>query len=434
MPVKVIMPKLGESVVEGTVNRWIKHEGDPVEEFESLLEVETAKVTTEIPSPAAGVVLKIIVQEGETVDAGVILAWVGLAGEEVPDVPVESKPGIVAAPIVTPVVVQDTTIMTGQKQSSERDLGFISPVVAKLAAENKIDLANVPGTGEHGRITKKDILDFIEKSNQNKGAKPELAPWETPGSGDLFKPTVDLSTPPTAASTPPIAATQGGDTLLPMTAKRKAIADHMIMSKHTSAHVTTVMEADLSRVAAHKRANQSQFDGDGLKLTYTPYFVAAAALALVQFPLLNSSWSEKGIILHRDINIGMAVSLGDEGLIVPVIRNADRLSLSGLTRAVNDLSTRARSKKLTPDETTGGTFSITNHGTGRSLFATPVINQPQCAILGVGAITKRAVVIQEAIAIRSMVYLSLTFDHRILDGTSADGFLSKVVDTLENWQ
>jgi 2-oxoglutarate dehydrogenase E2 component (dihydrolipoamide succinyltransferase) len=208
----------------------------------------------------------------------------------------------------------------------------------------------------------------------------------------------------------------------------------MIMSKHISAHVTTVMEANLSRVTAHKLANQSQFDGDGLKLTYTPYFVAATALALVQFPLLNSSWSEKGIILHRDINIGMAVSLGDEGLIVPVIRNADRLSLSGLARVVNDLSMRARSKKLTPDETTGGTFSITNHGTGRSLFATPVINQPQCAILGVGAITKRAVVVSDAIAIRSMVYLSLTFDHRILDGTSADGFLSKVVDTLENWQ
>jgi 2-oxoglutarate dehydrogenase E2 component (dihydrolipoamide succinyltransferase) len=434
MPVKVIMPKLGESVVDGTVNRWIKLEGDQVEEFESLLEVETAKVTTEIPSPAAGVLLKIIVQEGETVDAGVILAWVGQVGEDVPDVPAISKPGVVAAPMAAPKVSEETTIMTGQKQSSERDLGFISPVVAKLAAENKVDLDNVPGTGEHGRITKKDILDYIEKSNQNKGAKPEPAPWETPGSGDLFKPTVDLSTPPTATSTPPLAATRGGDTLLPMTTKRKAIADHMIMSKHTSAHVTTVMEADLSRVAAHKLANQSQFDGDGFRLTYTPYFAVAAALALAQFPLLNSSWSDKGIIIHRDINIGMAVSLGDEGLIVPVIRNADRLSLYGLARAVNDLSARARSKKLTPDETTGGTFSITNHGTGRSLFATPVINQPQCAILGVGAITKRAVVVSDAIAIRSMVYLSLTFDHRILDGTSADGFLNKVVDTLENWQ
>ncbi len=434
MPVKVIMPKLGESVVDGTVNRWIKHEGDQVEEFESLLEVETAKVTTEIPSPTAGVLLKIIVQEGETVDAGVILAWVGLAGEDVPDVSAESKTGVVAATLITPVTNQATTIVTSQKQSSERDLGFISPVVAKLAAENKVDLANMPGTGEHGRITKKDILDYIEKSSQNKGAKPEPAPWETPGSGDLFKPTVDLSIPPTVASTPPLAATLGGDTLLPMTTKRKAIADHMIMSKHTSAHVTTVMEADLSRVILHKQANQSQFDADGLKLTYTPYFVAAATLALVQFPLLNSTWSEKGIILHRDINIGMAVSLGEEGLIVPVIRNVDRLSLSGLARAVNDLSTRARSKKLTPDETTGGTFSITNHGTGRSLFATPIINQPQCAILGVGAITKRAVVVSDAIAIRSMVYLSLTFDHRILDGTSADGFLSMVVDILEKWQ
>jgi pyruvate/2-oxoglutarate dehydrogenase complex dihydrolipoamide acyltransferase (E2) component len=434
MPVKVIMPKLGESVVDGTVNRWLKHEGDQVAEFESLLEVETAKVTTEIPSPAAGVLLKIIVQEGETVDAGVILAWIGQPGEELPDVPAESKPGIVAGAIVTPVLSQATTGLIEQKQSSEKELGFISPVVAKLAAENKVDLARVTGTGEHGRITKNDILNYIENSDQNKGAKPELAPWETPGSGDLFKPTVDLSNPPAAAPTSSIIATRDGDTLLSMTTKRKAIADHMILSKHTSAHVTTVMEADLSRVAAHKLANQSQFDGDGLKLTYTPYFVAAAALALVQFPLLNSSWSDKGIILHRNINIGMAVSLGEEGLVVPVIRNADRLSLSGLSRAVNDLSTRARSKKLTADETTGGTFSITNHGTGRSLFATPVINQPQCAILGVGAITKRAVVVSDAIAIRSMVYLSLTFDHRILDGTSADGFLSKVVEILEKWQ
>jgi|WetSurMetagenome_2_1015567.scaffolds.fasta_scaffold60089_3 pyruvate/2-oxoglutarate dehydrogenase complex dihydrolipoamide acyltransferase (E2) component len=438
MPLKVIMPKLGESVVDGTVNRWLKHEGDQVQEFESLLEVETAKVTTEIPSPAEGVLLKIIVQEGETVDAGVILAWIGNVGEQLPEDPSGSKPAVRNTTISANDLKGESEVFSGQTQMPSKELGFVSPVVAKLAAENKLDLTLITGTGENGRITKKDVLDFISHQQPKKHQQSEPAPWETPGSGDLFKPTVNIypSQPTTSQDTaaPQTSLIKSRDTMLPMTTKRKAIADHMIMSKHTSAHVTTIMEADLSRIITHKLVNQQQFEVDGLKLTFTPYFVASAAQALAQFPLINSSWSEKGIILHHDINIGMAVSLGEDGLIVPIIRNADRLSLSGLARAVNDLSTRARSKKLSPDETTGGTFSITNHGTGRSLFATPIINQPQCSILGVGAITKRAVVVSDAIAIRSMVYLSLTFDHRILDGNSADAFLSKVVDTLENWQ
>lgn len=222
-------------------------------------------------------------------------------------------------------------------------------------------------------------------------------------------------------------------TLLPLTSKRKAIADHMIKSKQTSAHVTTVMEADLSAVTRHKLANQTRIEKDGLQLTFTPYFVSAASRALQQYPLLNSSWAANGIFLHRDVNIGLAVSLGEDGLIVPVIRQANHLSLEGLTRSINDLSTRARSKRLQPDETAGGTFSITNHGVGRSLFATPIINQPQCGILGVGVITKKPVVINDAIAIRPMVYLSLTFDHRIIDGAVADAFRGMIVDLIENW-
>jgi 2-oxoglutarate dehydrogenase E2 component (dihydrolipoamide succinyltransferase) len=215
---------------------------------------------------------------------------------------------------------------------------------------------------------------------------------------------------------------------------RRAIADHMVMSKHTSPHVTTVMEANLARVVAHREANRTAFERDGAHLTYTPYFITALVAGLKAVPLANSSWTEEGLLAHAAINIGMAVSLGEEGLIVPVIKGADGLSLLGLARAVNDLSTRARIHRLQPEEVKGGTFSITNHGISGSLFATPIINQPQCGILGVGAVQKRAVVINDAIAIRPMVYLSLTFDHRVLDGAAADGFLATVVQTLENWK
>ncbi|MFN7037278.1 MAG: 2-oxo acid dehydrogenase subunit E2, partial [Bellilinea sp.] len=222
--------------------------------------------------------------------------------------------------------------------------------------------------------------------------------------------------------------------LVPLTPTRRSIAEHMVFSKRTAAHVTTVMEADLKRVVAHREANKSIFARDGVNLTYTAYFAAATIAALKAFPQVNSSWSEEGLILHSEINLGIAVSLGEEGLIVPVIRGADGLSLLGLARAIQDLAGRARAHRLLPDEVKGGTFSITNHGIGGSLFATPVINQPQCGILGVGAIQKRAVVVEgDAIAVRPMVYLSFTFDHRILDGASADGFLGKVVETLQNW-
>ena len=432
------MPKLGESVVDGTVTRWIKHEGEKIEEYESLLEVETAKVTTEIPSPAAGIVLKIVVPEGETVDAGVILAWIGQEGESIPE------DSVGPARTTTPALINPAAQRIGPQEvenefpSQKKDLGFISPVVAKLAGEHGIDLSKVAGTGEHGRITKKDVMDYLQVKETQPAKKAEPAPWETPGSGDLFKPTDDFQKAPPAAipASPAPASDPGlkGDTLLPLTPRRKAIADHMILSRVTSVHVTTVMEADLSRVVAHKEANRPKFEQDGIKLTFTPYFAAAVAAALIENPIVNSSWTGKGILIHRDVNIGVAVSLGEDGLIVPVIRQADHLSLTGLATAINDLSNRARSKRLLADETSGGTFSITNHGIGKSLFATPVINQPQCAILGVGAITKRVVVIQDAIAIRPMVYLSLTFDHRILDGASADAFLGKVVDILETWQ
>lgn len=434
MATKVIMPQLGESVVEGTVTKWLKKEGEPIEEFESLLEVNTDKVDSEIPSSASGTLLKIIVPEGETVKAGTVLAWIGEPGESLPDVPeVDGDHGSRSA---EPEAVIPAAGLVPPSAGRDRDLGFISPVVARLAREQNVDLRQVKGTGQGGRITKKDVILFIEAGGQ---PAAEPAAWETPGEGDLFRPTEMVfaggaPAQPTAkpAAMPAVAA--GGSQLIPHSTMRKNIADHMVMSKRTSPHVTTVMEADLKRVVAHREANKAAFARDGANLTFTAYFAAAVVGGLKAFPVVNSSWSDEGLLIHGDINLGIAVSLGEEGLIVPVIRRADGLSLLGLARALNDLAERGRNRRLQPDEVRGGTFTITNHGMSGSLFATPVINQPQCGILGVGLIQKRAVVVEgDAIAVRPMVYLSFTFDHRILDGASADGFLAKIVDTLENW-
>jgi 2-oxoglutarate dehydrogenase E2 component (dihydrolipoamide succinyltransferase) len=300
----------------------------------------------------------------------------------------------------------------------KQDLGFISPVVAKIAAEHGVNLQQVHGTGLNGRITKNDVLDYVESQKSKvQGLSPQAG---------TFQP----------ANLKPSA----GDQLIKHTVIRKQIAEHMVMSKHTSPHVLTVMEADMSRVAKHRAANKEMFARDGVNLTFTAYFMMAIVAGLKQYPTVNSSWSDEGIVVHRDINIGMATSLGEEGLIVPVIKGADNLSLLAMARAVNDLANRARTKKLQTDEVKGGTFTLTNHGISGSLLAFPVINQPQCGILGVGAVQKRVVVIpadrgagDEAIAIRPMAYLSFVFDHRILDGASADWFLMKVKETLENW-
>jgi len=434
MPTKVIMPQLGESVVEGTVTKWLKQEGELITEFDALLEVNTDKVDTEIPSPATGTVLKLLVPEGTTVTAGTILAWLGEPGEAIPP---SEGPAAAAAPAFSQTAEVKSKAQAVAPQPAgapARNLGFISPVVARVAADHQVDLNKVTGTGQGGRITKKDVLTFVE----NRGSSPSAASipiWETPADGDLFRPTemVFQSDQPSQATSQGGKPVKAGDQLVPHTTIRRSIADHMLKSKHTSPHVTTVMEVDLSRVVAHRAANKAAFARDGVNLTFTVYFITALSRALKDFPLANSSWSEEGLILHSAINIGMATSLGDDGLIVPVIKGADGLSLLGIARAVNDLANRARLRKLQPDEVQGGTFTITNHGISGSLFATPIINQPQCGILGVGIIQKRAVVINDAIAIRPMVYISLTFDHRILDGASADNFLARVVDLLQNW-
>ncbi len=482
MPTKVIMPQLGKSVVEGTVTTWLKKEGEQINEFEPLLEVDTDKVNSEIPSPASGTVLKILVPESETVRAGTILAWIGEPGEAIPEGdgdgarateaasssnghtseqektrPVASAPDRQPEPGASENQAAQANELT-QTPGRNRELGFISPVVARLAQDENVDLREVPGTGEGGRITKKDVLNYIEERQARPerekpgAAEPARAAWETPGEGDLFRPT-ELMFPqgrpgeqqaekqpskagppkPKAPSTAGMPGSGAGDQVMPMTTVRKQIAEHMVNSKRSAPHVTSVMEANMQRVAQHREANKASYARESANLTYTAYFVSAVVQALRAYPIVNSSWSDEGIVLHKEINVGMAVSLGEEGLIVPVIRQAGQYSLLGLAQAVNDLAERARSHKLKPDEVRGGTFSITNHGTSRSLFATPVINQPQAAILGVGMIQKRVVVIEDAIAIRPMVYLSLTFDHRILDGAAADGFLGKIVDVLEGW-
>jgi 2-oxoglutarate dehydrogenase E2 component (dihydrolipoamide succinyltransferase) len=417
MATRVVVPRLGEGVEEVTVTKWLKQEGDTVKELEPLLEVNTDKVDTEVPSPASGTVLKIVAQEGVPARVGAVLAYIGKPGEDLDGVSTALAPGGETAQAAAPRSAQEVPMSSpaANRPGSAENLqsGFISPVVARIAAERGVDLSQVQGTGLGGRITKNDVLRFLE------GA-PRVA----------VAPPIQVSPSHVAAHT--------GDQLIKHTIIRRQIAEHMVMSQKTSPHVLTVMEADMSRVSAHRAANKDQFARDGVKLTLTSYFIAAIVTGLKAHPMVNSTWTEEGVLLHSAVNVGMATSLGDEGLIVPVIKDADNLSLLALARAVNDLANRARSRKLQPDDVRGGTFTLTNHGIAGSLFAMPIINQPQCAILGTGALQKRAVVVtdtdgNDAIAIRPMVYLSLVFDHRILDGASADTFLAKVKSTLENW-
>ncbi len=504
MPTQVIMPQLGESVVEGTVGRWLVAEGQPVKEYDPLLAVTTDKVDTEIPAPATGILLRIYVPEGRTVAAGTLLAEIGAAGEAVGEesgqalvhktsevgLPAVGQPAVGSqAPEVSPrvgatplaqklafqhqldlagvpgtgpggrVTREDVEAYlaatepaeTAMEAGAARSLGFISPAVGRLAAEMGVDLAQVVGTGSGGRITKKDVMAYVAAPAPRATAPADdLPPWERPGTGDLFKPTEEMGRPAPAAMpgapsprtpTPPPTAAAGLDSdLQPFTAIRRSIAKHMVLSKQTAPHVTTVMEADLTNVVRARERLKAEFERQGVRLTFTPFLIQAIVAGLKAVPEANSTFTEEGLLVHRRINVGMAVAIPD-GLIVPVIRDADELSLLGLARAVNDLAERARTKKLAPEEVQGGTFTLTNHGTAGSLFATPVINQPQAGILGVGAIQKRAVVVSrghqllpdadDAIVIRPMAYLSFTFDHRVLDGQGADTFLAAVKACLE---
>ncbi|MCS6881522.1 MAG: dihydrolipoamide acetyltransferase family protein [Oscillochloridaceae bacterium] len=440
--IEIKMPQLGESVTEGTIGRWLKRPGETVAKYEPLLEVITDKVDTEVPAPETGTLLEILVGEGETVRVGTVIARIGTpeeaAGLVQPAVPAE-QPAPVTAP--APAAAPRPTVAPSTADGTARS-GFISPVVARLVAEHGLDLARIPGTGQGGRVTKQDVLRYLEA---RQAEAPVAAP---PAPVAPAAPAPQVVAPPPAPSPvvpqvvapppapPPVAATPLPEDveLVPLTPMRRSIAEHMERSVRTAPHVTTVMEADLSRVAAHREANKAAFERQGVRLTFTPYFVQAAVAGLRQTPVMNGRFTEAGIMLNRRIHIGVAVAL-DEGLLVPVIRDADEKNLLGLARIINDLAERARTRRLTPDETQGGTFTITNHGVSGSLFATPIINQPQAAILGVGAIVKRPVVVTQhgvdAIAIKPMCYLSLTFDHRVADGATADAFLAAVKAALE---
>ena len=378
------MPQLGESIAEGTILKWLIPPGGRVEKDQSLLEVETDKVSLEVPSPTAGFLTEVLVQEGETVPVGTVIAR--LEGQ--PPTGVVSRVGGVVVRHMAP---------PGDRPGEGAE--HYSPAVRQLAKERGVDLSQVTGTGAGGRVTKKDVLDAIAQSGLR--LKHE-APQEQ-------------------AATESASA---GEEIIPFSPMRKTIAERMVKSQQTSAHVVTFFEVDLSGLAKVREARG---------LTYLPFVINAVTRAIKDFPILNSTWGEQGIILKKDIHIGIAVAL-DDGLLVPVVRNAEKKGLTPLAKEVADLADRARTKRLTPEEVQGGTFTITNHGGTGSLFSTPIISQPQIAILGVGKVQKRPVIRDDAIAVRPMCYLSLSFDHRVIDGATADQFMGKVKEYLEQSQ
>jgi 2-oxoglutarate dehydrogenase E2 component (dihydrolipoamide succinyltransferase) len=452
--IDVVMPQMGESIVEGTLTKWLKKPGDRVERDEPLFEISTDKVDTEIPSPAAGTLAEVIVAEGQTVSINTVVGRISdgaaaPASAASPAVqaappPAPATPAPVQAAPPPPPVADSTAPATFEEQA-----GPLSPLVRKMAREHNIDLSKVRGTGAGGRITKQDLEAYIAGGAAAAAASVPQAPPPPlqaapppppPPSVPVVTQTVNVPPPPPAAPAPaaPVMQMPGAapaHKVEPMSMMRQKIAEHMIFSKRTSAHVTTVHRADMTAIAKIRNKLKAHFQAQyGFSLTYLPFIARAVCAALREFPIVNASIDGNNIVYHRDINLGIAVALdGGSGLIVPVIRNADEKNIVGLQRSIVDLANRARSRQLRPDEIQGGTFTITNFGSYGSLFATPIINQPQVAILGVGAVTKEPVVIDDAIAIRSTAYLALTFDHRLIDGALGDQFTQKVKSVLENW-
>lgn len=414
---EVVMPQMGESIVEGTITKWLKNPGDKVERDEVLFEISTDKVDSEVPAPDAGVLEAIFFPEGDTVEINTVVAFIG-DGSKVGKhaspaaVPVESVPTAAPPPAettasTTPPPPPPEPIALQEPRSRIRS----SPLVRRIAKEHGIDLAVVgKGSGAGGRITKKDILAYVETQER-----------------------AQLAAQPLTAFPAAPESRFGEFDAEPLSKMRLSIAEHMVRTKRVSPHVSTVHAVDCTRIAKLRSATKDRFlEQNGTKLTFMPFFLQAAASALKAFPVVNSSLDGKELVKHKDINIGIAVAL-DWGLIVPVITRADERSVLGLQRAVNDLAAKARSRTLKPDEITRGTFSVSNYGGYNSLLATPAINQPQVAILGIGAVTKTPVVIDDAIAIRSISYLTLSFDHRVIDGAVADQFLEHMRGTIESW-
>ncbi len=447
---EVVMPQMGESITEGTVSKWLKAVGDKIEKDEPLLEISTDKVDAEVPSPAAGTLLEIRANEGETVEVGSVVALVGAEGAvTVPssksEVPSPTAPVVETPKIEEPkeeVKAAAASAGNGQRTTDNGQISLedlrrtkSSPLVRNIAKEHGIDISRISGSGISGRVTKKDILEFIETGAALRPQDLLVGKVSAPVSAPQ---TVSQPAQKAAFSAPQV-ATAVGDRVEPMTVMRKKIAEHMTFSKQTSAHVTSVYEIDMTNVAKFRDKNKAEFQSRfGTKLTFMPFIFQAVTQALRKFPVVNAQVSDNNIIYKGDINLGMAVAL-DWGLIVPVIKKADTLSLSGLALTANDLADRARTKKLMPDEVSGGTFTITNPGVFGGLFGTPIINQPQVAILCVGTIEKRAKVLtspdgDDYIAIRQMAYFALTYDHRIVDGADAERFLSFMKEYLETIQ
>jgi 2-oxoglutarate dehydrogenase E2 component (dihydrolipoamide succinyltransferase) len=444
----VVMPQMGESIVEGTLTKWLKKPGDHIERDEPLFEISTDKVDTEIPSPSAGTLAEVLVEEGATVGINTVVARIteanGDGAQPAAAAPPPAEPARAAAPppAAAPALqpppqetVEPTPAAPQQiEETAAEPAGPISPLVRRIARENNIDLNQVRGTGAGGRITKQDVEAYIAGQQSRPAAEPVPAQAPPPPRAASAPPP-----PPAPASAPspamaPLPMAAGAKTRIePMSTMRLKIAEHMVLSKRTSAHVTTVHRVDMTKIAKlrerHKGDVQARY---GFSLTYLPFITRAAVVALRQFPLLNASIDGNNVIYHNEINIGIAVAL-DNGLIVPVIRGADERNVLGLQHSIVDLATRARSRQLKPDEVQGGTFSITNFGSFGSVMGTPVINQPQVAIMGVGTVDKTPVVVDDAIAIRSLCYLSLSFDHRLIDGALADQFMMRVKQVLESW-
>jgi pyruvate dehydrogenase E2 component (dihydrolipoamide acetyltransferase) len=449
--IDVVMPQMGVSVSEGTITKWLKHEGEQVEADESLLEISTDKVDTEVPSPASGTLTQILVQEGETVDVGTKLAVIGGDGtaaapkEDVPE-PATAQAAaesasVSDAPSTPPTAdtveeAQPAPASASETTEAQSTNGktFVSPVVAKIASEHGVDPSQVQGTGRGGRVTKKDILTFIESGAQAAPSAPPVQP-EAP-KAPAAEPQAAAAPAPVAAPTP----AQVGETFEPVTPMRRGIAEHMRRSLDTSAHVTSAIEVDMSKVSSIRAKLKKEYQQSyGVNPTYLIFVARAAAETLRDYPWINGELRGEQIVTRSYVNLGFAVELQDgKGLIVPVVKNAESLNLLGMAKAVTDIAQRARDKKLLPDEVQGGTFTITNPGGYGTFHGTPVISQPQAAILGTYAVVKRPWVIQDdmgedVIAIRPIMNLTLTYDHRLVDGALAGRFLRDLREKLESW-
>lgn len=452
---EIKMPKLGESITEGTIISWSVQVGDIIKEDDVLFEVNTAKVSAEIPSPVEGKVVEILFKEGDTVAVGTVVAIVDIGGENSEDEDsveaLQSSATDESVAVVSKAASEETPQVKAVKSEEER---WYSPVVLQLAREAGIqpkELDTIPGTGYQGRVSKKDIKSYIvrKQSGGTITAQPAVKPSPQPVASVAPQPVTTAPAQSSAkpAATPEIQRTTPasgtfsaeGVEVKEMDRVRKVIADHMVMSKHTSPHVTNVVEVDVTKLVKWRDKNKDAFfRREGVKLTYMPAITEAVAKALAAYPQVNVSVEGYNILFKKHINVGIAVSLNDGNLIVPVVRDADRLNLNGLAVAIDSLALKARDNKLMPDDISGGTFTITNFGTFKSLFGTPIINQPQVAILGVGYIEKKPAVIEtpegDVIAIRHKMYLSLSYDHRVVDGSLGGNFLYFIKDYLENWK